>query len=447
MDGEVARGDEQRALPRVDVGDLQRVVRRCGRSSPAAARSPGCDGCAASERYTSSSTPAGGPRTRTARPDDVPLLAAVSPGARLVVASAPALTIGFIGLPPLSSIATTELNARPVLFTPTSSSSASGPSASQTRANTNALETRLDRELVQRVADAVRGPVDRDHAQAESAGSAVGQHRDVVGDVAAVHPRVPVVRVQHGADDQLPPGHRPVETNPGSGSRRSQAPSEHTPGVGGGVLTVGRMGDDLADLRGTRFENADLHRRSVHDGRPHGRHVPGRRAAPGRDAGRGDLAHHHRRRDRGRRQSTVSTSGPLIEAELDRLYPDRPLFRPTYRRRVPATRGTWNERLWACDGGARPTAAGRRTAAHLGRRGSGRSSRPCATWRSRRSPGWVRASAPGRPDPVAPAVAAVGRDAAPARASPWDRAARPSLDEALTLRLAAMAPCAAWSTA
>ena len=122
---------------------------------------------------------------------------------------------------------------------------------------------------------------------------------------------------------------------------------------------MGRMGDDLADLRGTRFENADLHRRSVHDGRPHGRHVPGRRAAPGRDAGRGDLAHHHRRRDRGRRQSTVSTSGPLIEAELDRLYPDRPLFRPTYRRRVPATRGTWNERLWACDGGARPTAAGR----------------------------------------------------------------------------------------
>ena len=57
------------------------------------------------------------------------------------MASAPALTSGFIGLPPFSSSAITELNGRPVLFTPTVSSTASGPSASQTSANTNALET------------------------------------------------------------------------------------------------------------------------------------------------------------------------------------------------------------------------------------------------------------------------------------------------------------------
>ena len=55
--------------------------------------------------------------------------------------SAPALTSGFIGLPPFSSSAMTELNGSPVLFTPTASSTASGPSASQTSAKTKALET------------------------------------------------------------------------------------------------------------------------------------------------------------------------------------------------------------------------------------------------------------------------------------------------------------------
>ena len=40
------------------------------------------------------------------------------PGARLVVAIAPALTIGFIVRSALSSTAITELNGKPVLFTP-----------------------------------------------------------------------------------------------------------------------------------------------------------------------------------------------------------------------------------------------------------------------------------------------------------------------------------------
>jgi hypothetical protein len=46
------------------------------------------------------------------------LAAAVSPGTRLVVAMAPALTMGFMVRSALSSIAMTELNGRPVAFTP-----------------------------------------------------------------------------------------------------------------------------------------------------------------------------------------------------------------------------------------------------------------------------------------------------------------------------------------
>ena len=43
---------------------------------------------------------------------------AVAPGTRLVVAIAPALTIGFIVRSSLSSMAMTELNGSPVLLTP-----------------------------------------------------------------------------------------------------------------------------------------------------------------------------------------------------------------------------------------------------------------------------------------------------------------------------------------
>ena len=46
------------------------------------------------------------------------LSSAVAPGTRLVVAMAPAFTIGFIVRSSLSSMAMTELNGMPVLFTP-----------------------------------------------------------------------------------------------------------------------------------------------------------------------------------------------------------------------------------------------------------------------------------------------------------------------------------------
>jgi hypothetical protein len=65
----------------------------------------------------------------------------VSPGTRLVVAIAPALTMGFRVRSSLSSIAITELNGRPVLFTPSFSWARSCPITSQTRANTNGLDT------------------------------------------------------------------------------------------------------------------------------------------------------------------------------------------------------------------------------------------------------------------------------------------------------------------
>ena len=56
------------------------------------------------------------------------------------MAIAPGLTIGFVRPSGLCSIAASELNGRPVAFTPSVSRARSGPSASQTRAKTNGLE-------------------------------------------------------------------------------------------------------------------------------------------------------------------------------------------------------------------------------------------------------------------------------------------------------------------
>ena len=58
-----------------------------------------------------------------------------------MVAIAPALTIGFVRPSGLRSTAATELNGRPVPFTPSRSRASSWPSRSQTSANTNGLDT------------------------------------------------------------------------------------------------------------------------------------------------------------------------------------------------------------------------------------------------------------------------------------------------------------------
>lgn len=60
---------------------------------------------------------------------------------RLVVASAPALTIGFVSRPAFSSMAITELNGSPVLFTPSFAQASSGPIVCAISANTNGLAT------------------------------------------------------------------------------------------------------------------------------------------------------------------------------------------------------------------------------------------------------------------------------------------------------------------
>ena len=68
------------------------------------------------------------------------LAAAESPGARLVAAIAPAFTIGLERPSPLRSTASTELNGRPVLFTPSFSLATSSPIAWQIKANRKGFE-------------------------------------------------------------------------------------------------------------------------------------------------------------------------------------------------------------------------------------------------------------------------------------------------------------------
>ena len=67
---------------------------------------------------------------------------AVAPGTRLVVAIAPAFTIGFVRPSSLRSTAASELNGSPVrVDAEPLRAPRSGPSASQTSANTNGFET------------------------------------------------------------------------------------------------------------------------------------------------------------------------------------------------------------------------------------------------------------------------------------------------------------------
>ena len=97
---------------------------------------------AASERYTSSSRSSRLPAKRE-KPSRMKrhLASAVSPGARLVVAMAPAFTIGLVSPSAVRSTAITELKGSPVLLTPSFSRAASSPIAWQTRANMKGLET------------------------------------------------------------------------------------------------------------------------------------------------------------------------------------------------------------------------------------------------------------------------------------------------------------------
>ncbi len=94
-----------------------------------------------SDSYTSSSIASRRPANRErACTTDSNFSSALSPGTRLAVARAPALTIGFMVRSALSSMAMTESKGSPVLLTPSLRRASSGPSASQTRAKTKSLE-------------------------------------------------------------------------------------------------------------------------------------------------------------------------------------------------------------------------------------------------------------------------------------------------------------------
>src|SRR6202035_4318486 len=69
------------------------------------------------------------------------LTSALSPGIRLVAATAPGFTIGLVTPSLPRSMAASELNGSPVAFTPIFFLACSGPSAQQTSANTNGLAT------------------------------------------------------------------------------------------------------------------------------------------------------------------------------------------------------------------------------------------------------------------------------------------------------------------
>ena len=125
---------------------------------------------------------------------------------------------------------------------------------------------------------------------------------------------------------------------------------------------------------------------------------------------------------------------PLVEAELDRRHPDRTIFRPTT---AGGFREAWdrNEQLWAATvDRARALDPTRLHASVRGEWSFIQTLRHLAF----ASESWVGRCILGDPSPWHPL--SLPWDQMPARDGvPWDRDARPSLDEALALRTAATA--------
>ena len=69
------------------------------------------------------------------------LASMVAPGTRLVVAIAPAFTIGLVRPSAVRSMPATELNAKPVALAPSFSRALSAPICSQISANRNGFDT------------------------------------------------------------------------------------------------------------------------------------------------------------------------------------------------------------------------------------------------------------------------------------------------------------------
>jgi hypothetical protein len=125
---------------------------------------------------------------------------------------------------------------------------------------------------------------------------------------------------------------------------------------------------------------------------------------------------------------------PLVEAELDRRHPDRPRFRPT----TPlGFREAWdlNERLWNST-----VARARRLRPELLHESVDGEWSFIQTLRhlAFATESWVCRCILGDPEPWHP-LSLPWDEMSPRQGVPHDRDARPSLDEALALRLAAMA--------
>ena len=125
---------------------------------------------------------------------------------------------------------------------------------------------------------------------------------------------------------------------------------------------------------------------------------------------------------------------PLVEAELDRRHPEKPLFRPTT---ADGFRQAWdvNERLWATT-----VDRARRLPAELLHESVAEEWSFIQTLRhlAFASESWVARGILGDPSPWHP-LSLPWDQMRPRPGVPRDRDARPSLDEALALRLDAMA--------
>ena len=182
-DGQVAGADAEGALAGVHVGgDLGVAVH-----APVAVRGGGrCRGCGSwsppRTRTPRRPSPAAARRTARGRARcDSNFSSALSPGTRLVVASAPAFTMGFMVRSALSSMAMTESKGSPVLLTPSLRRASSGPRVSQTRANTKSLEMLWMVNSCSASPMAKTPPLHAGHADAEGVRRGLGQRRDVVG--------------------------------------------------------------------------------------------------------------------------------------------------------------------------------------------------------------------------------------------------------------------------
>ena len=189
----------------------------------------------------------------------------------------------------------------------------------------------------------------------------------------------------------------------------------------------------MADLRGTRFEDADLH-----DARFTRVDLTG---ATFREVGLHQVVMRgveltHTTIDGGIEDVVINgvDVAPLIEAELDRRYPDRVLFRPTT---ADGFRRAWdvNERLWAAT-----VERARRLPSEQLHESVDEEWSFIETLRhlAFASESWVGRAVLGDPTPWHP-LSLPWDEVPPRDGLPCDRAARPSLDEALALRLDAMA--------